>query len=328
MIFNEQIYYSVAGISDALDKLRQFAIAQGWTADYWQPSSVWNTSSPYGWKAGTETHLQLYSPGYGNQAMVYRFRALPSTSDLADCTLYPRITKSEDRHHDPNISTSPISQDTYGCPTNYTDLLSTPVSTFDALYLYGNIKHISMILKVTSGSVIHITLGTAELFKSWEHYENGLALLFSPSNHYTGYTDRYKWYNIDAWPTYWYCPFSSFSYRSTFENADGDQGLGTLSRNYKPTATSTPQGATGGFNNMIEMLCFNTFTDKRLAFQSTLLIQDPVSGTYWPMGKSPFAWINGTNLTFGQEVSFGTEKYKCYPSVNIGYQIWIAFRTV
>ena len=52
MILTEQIYYSVAGIADALDKLRQFAIARGWTVDYWQPSSAWDTVTPFGWIAG------------------------------------------------------------------------------------------------------------------------------------------------------------------------------------------------------------------------------------------------------------------------------------
>lgn len=321
MILNEQIYYSVAGMADALDKLRKFALARGWTIDYWQPSSAWDTTTPFGWIAGDETNLQMFSNGYGNQGMVYRMRAKPTgVTDPAESKFYSAITQTADRNHS-LITTHPMSQDTLLPLTSYTNWQSTPVSTFDSVYFYGNEKFISMTLKVTSMSVITYLFGTIELFRSWESYVNGLYFLWSSGSNYS-YNTNYKWYNIDSNPQFWYLPGAALSYRVSFEQLSG-----TLANNYQPTGTIAIGSEVGGFNRMMDFLWFNTFTDKRLAFQQTIFVKDPVGGTYYPCGRAPFAYINGTNLTFGQTVNFGTEVYKCYPAINIPNPIWVAYRT-
>jgi len=319
MILTEQIHYSVAGISEALDKLRQFAIARGWTVDYWQPSSMWDVSSPFGWKAGTETNLQLHSPGYGNQEMHYRWRSAPGADPAADQCYHYGVYPA-DRYHD-LITTHPISQNTYYPATSYTNWTSVPPATFDSMYLYGNDKFISMTLKVTSMSVITFTMGTIDLFKSWENYSNGLAFLFANNYVWTG-NSNYKWYNIDSFPGNWYMPFCASSYRCYFEDT-----LSAVANNYTPTPLTGIGAELGAFNRMVDFLWFNTFTDKRLAFRPTLFIRDPSSLVYYPCGLAPFAYVNGTNLSFGETVNFGTDEFKCYPAINIPNPIWVAYQT-
>ena len=240
MILNEQIHYSVNGMADAFDKLRQFAIAQGWTVDYWAPNSAWDSSSPYGWISGSETNLQLFSDGYGNQGMVYRLRMVPTgVSDPAENKFYPFITQTADRHHS-LIATHPAAQNTLAPPSNYTNSQSMPLSTFDSMYLYGNEKFISMTLKVTSMSVITVTIGTIELFRSWENYANGLYFLWSSGSSYSG-NNNYKWYSIDSFPQSWFLPMASSSYRVSFEQLSG-----VLANNFTPSSTSTIENAPGG----------------------------------------------------------------------------------
>ena len=175
-----------------------------------------------------------------------------------------------------------------------------------------------MTFKVTSLSVITQTMGTLDLFKSWESYVNGLYFLFQSRSAVAA-----KWYDIDSNPGGWEMPgMCPTYYKVIFE----DESI-VVKSNYSPTTTVAIGSEAGYFNSMKDFLAFNTFTNKRVAFNPTIFIRDPTSLLYYACGKLPFAYINGTNLSFGQTVNFGSDVYKCYPGINMPNPIWVAYRT-
>jgi hypothetical protein len=146
-ILAEQIHYSVADMEDALDKIRQFAVAQGWTQDYWDTSTG-------------DRFLQLWSRGFSLQDMCYRFRE--TNYDASDDRLEygavipgKRFDQSGDKLTNASTIWSPVTPQFNGA--------RMPATTFTALYLYGNKNFISCIFHVDPISVVTMQFGTLDL---------------------------------------------------------------------------------------------------------------------------------------------------------------------
>ena len=75
-LLNFQFQDALTGIHDYLEKLKDFAQAQGWTVDNFIQNTQWAFDTvDYQFISGTESFLQLSSNGYGSQNLVFRFRA-------------------------------------------------------------------------------------------------------------------------------------------------------------------------------------------------------------------------------------------------------------
>ena len=128
-ILSEQVHYSVSDMSDAIDKIRQFAVAQGWTQDYWSGS-------------GSDWYLQLWSNGFSLQDMCYRFKV--SNYDASDDVLqYACVIPGKRFDQTGSLMTN---SSTIWSPSNENYSKSRlPATTFTGLYLYGNKNFISCI---------------------------------------------------------------------------------------------------------------------------------------------------------------------------------------
>lgn len=341
MLLNEQIHYSVTGSKDMLNKLRQFAIAQGWTADYYQANSEWDTSLPYGWISGNTDNLQLFSSGYGNQNMIYRFRAYNRISgqDLFDF----RSIEPANRTHS-SITTHPLNQNAWnaGFPAYYAPIgtndferirrFSLPDGTFD-LYLYGNEKVIFVIAKVSTATLITFTFGTFDLFRDWQSTTE-LNYLMWPQLYYGDHIST--WDNMldnkDDWKDL-YGAISDYVYNSNYYQCIYWEAAGRtanhLCSNYSPYANTQINAVPGYFNKALNSLVYNSFTNKRVAFNSTFFIKNDTTDAWYPLGISPMAYVNGLNLEIGDQIDFGSETYRCFPlGWSAGTNIWQAYRIV
>ena len=63
----------VADDQELLDLLRQFLLAQGWTIVRHEENSAWGNVPPWGFVSGDQNFLEVYSNGYGNQDLHFRF---------------------------------------------------------------------------------------------------------------------------------------------------------------------------------------------------------------------------------------------------------------
>jgi hypothetical protein len=60
---NYTYHASLTGGYDYFKKMYQFLLAQGWTInEFRDANSLWDTAYPYGWKAGTESFLDVQAP--------------------------------------------------------------------------------------------------------------------------------------------------------------------------------------------------------------------------------------------------------------------------
>jgi hypothetical protein len=303
-VLNETIHYSVSGCADALDKIRQFAVAQGWTQDYWTGGNF----------------LQIYSPGYVNQEICYRFAQ--GNYDVNNDYLRWMGVRPGYRFDTDYWNTSK----TWGASNTTYDRFSLPTGAFTALYLYGNDRFISAIFHIDPIAVITLHLGTIELLPEWWYYPGlwfyrSLGVYSMPNS---------GWSVIASNPAQWYTFLevqpSTRSYSVWWEGerkASNEYTINFIADN-QDDPQNNPQG---DFNRVTYILRYNAFTDKRVAFSPTHFVQDTGLGVWYPIGQSPHIMINGRDLTIGEQIIFGADTYRCFPMMYSTTDIWQAYRT-
>lgn len=310
----EQIYYNPSGSKDALDKIRSFAVSLGWTQDYWDTADG----------GGSDYYLQLWSPGYVNQEICYRFYITNVDAQEDTMTLRGVIPgKRYDQTSDKMTNTST----TWGGSTAQYYATSLPASTFDALYLYGDHRFIAAIYHVDPIAVITLVLGSPDLFRSWWSYP-GCWMLFNPQSSWSSVGSASRWYNMTSNTNYWAFPYStrgSSQYALWFEG--GGRNSSYWGSNYRPIPSDVPGSENAAeFNFARGLVRYNSYTEKRTAFQSTIFAKSPSAGVWYPMGMSPLSWIHGYGLTIGETITFGSDQYRCFPGVFSTGNIWQAYR--
>lgn len=307
-VLTETIHYNPADAHDALDKIRQFALALGWTVDTWV--------------SGTTSQLQLWSPGYVCQEMCYRLEV--NNVDAQEQTLTMRPVIPGQRNSGFSFSTS------YCWGGNSTSYYNTslPASTFDALYLFGTKRFIAAVFHIDPIAVVTLQIGTWDLFPSWWYYGPGLNFSYNPQDNW-GTTSTYKWYNMADNPLNWAPPMTqkwstTIGYNIWYEGAK--RASTDFACNYRPTSTVAAGSEAGDFNRANGLCRYNDYTGKRMAFQSSFFVRHPTLGVWYPIGVSPFAWVNGRDLNIGEVITFGADQYRCFPGVFTLYEHWQAYR--
>jgi hypothetical protein len=304
-VLSEQAYYSVSGAYTALDYLRQFAVAQGWTVDYWTGG----------------TYLQLYSPGYVNQEMCYRVE-VDHYDGVSDIWKWAAVVPGYRTYQADKWNLA----QTWGGKSDTYRQVDVPRNTFTALYLYGNDRFISMIWHINPIAVITMFFGTCELLTDWWYYP-GL-WFYHPVCQYS--VSQSRWADIVDNYSYWYWPPGerhSSSYAAQAWFGGGPMSSNDYGFNYRPDNIDDIGDELGEFNNPKHLIRYNSFTDKRVAFQGTYFIRDSDIGVWYPVGNSPWAFVNGRDLSIGDSITFGTDTYKCFPIMFSTKDIWQAYRT-
>ena len=173
-----------------------------------------------------------------------------------------------------------------------------------------------------------LQFGTIDLFPSWRNYEGGL--FFSWPMGIYGTSAVYSWTVINENDEYWlwgpgvrYTNYVPAVYWQGALRYYTHYGV-----NWRPTNMQNVWDVTSGeFNRPLKFLNNNTFTDKRVAFQPTVFCKDDTLGVWYPMGNMYFSYINGEDLTIGEEITFGSDTYRVFPIMYSTFDIWQAYRT-
>lgn len=313
-VLTESIHYNPVGAKDALDKIRQFALSLGWTVDYWSTTDG----------SGADYYLQIWSKGYALQNICYRFYV--TNVDANEDTMTFKAVVPGQRYNQTNKMAN-SSTVWGGTGTTYSNI-SLPATSFDALYLFGNLHFIAAIFHVDPIGVITLPFGTLELFPSWWYQVDGLFFVWLVQQ--WGTTSSYKWYNMADNPGNWMIPYGTKFISTTGDNVfwEGEPRYNAdYACNYTPTSVISVGAETGDFNRMRGFLNWNAFTSKRAAFSPTMFIRDTTLEVWYPLGSPSMCYVNGRNLTIGEVITFGSDTYRCFPGVFSLYEIWQAYRT-
>lgn len=317
-LLNHQIHYNVSSHKDVLAKIRNFALARGWTSDHYETGVQWaNTGGGYyDWIAGNEDFLQLWSDAHGSQNMVFRFRATGSGADPQEEILHLTGIEPARRALDHASSYHPV--DRYSYTHSYSRRLSLSPGQMPCLWLFGDDQFIFAIIQMTAGLVQGLFFGTVELFDTSDVLYLSL-LSQSPS------TTLRKWYEAESWLTAFRMPFYFWqdTYNIYWCNT-GVGGSGTLRYNLR----FTHEQAQGYFNKLDQAVAANNFSGKRTLIKPTVFMQRASDSLWYPVGTFPIYWIVYEGLQIGQTLTYGTEQYLCFPSIYSSAKYGIAARVV
>ena len=310
MLLSHEIHYEVEGGAEVLTLLNAFATSLGWTADVWDGTS-----------------LQLYSPGYSNQNLVYRLQT--SNYDVqADLIRYKGVAPSGRLNPFSLITTDCFGPNSTHTLTTYSTV-SVPTSPF-TVYLFGTKTFLGLVLNVTPTLVFTMCFGLPNLFTGWRGYVDGLACTWSPL--FSSSLTTWLWYNAEDNLTPIYFPLTRGG-ATTGENViylNGVGGVGSTHYKINYTAEYDDNPSTsnigGNFNKLSYFLNYNVFSGRRSASYITMFVKHNTSALWYPLGLSPVALTHGYGLQIGQEILFGSEKYLAFPIVHYQYKIWQLWR--
>ncbi len=328
-IVNYQKVVNVNGAQGLLSNLRAFAIAQGWTSESYLTGRYWVNG--VGYTTGGSDHidfLQLFSNGYGNQQLRYRFEAYPDQGSEPSVSWFNSCPTT------PGNPTYNIASATRGCYQNqWQDSRwydwNMPNSVFPAAWFFGIGKRcLFWFAQITSEWVIHGGIGTLELLPElqsrvddWQMYFSGCFSFQFPANY---------WYNIASYLSRWgqvtqpatnssgwkmmYSPSTQYN-RAVWTDV--------VRSNLYMDATPNLGGYFGRLHNVVR---YNSFTNKQVAVMPTWFYKDKDSGVWHVMGTYPAVIIKNTGFGFGDTLLFGDDEYLVFPDTSLLDDQAIAFR--
>jgi hypothetical protein len=301
---------------DVLAKLKTFAETTcSWTVDYNYNNNIEWGGAGVGWQAGSESHYQFYSTGYGNQKLIARLKGeaegtLSQHEWLYICGIEPDTSP---RTPDTSSGSDPIDQDEWN-HLRYKRLSVSP-GTMHACWFFGTSKYIHAIIAIDSSFCVSFHFGSCELFKS-----NDKGIYFANPGLYTD-TNNY-WYNAWANPNDWrMVPY--YAGTGTYP-ALWDANDNSAHPTYKQSMH--PNDGTPAFASTIDALKLNTWTGKRILIKPIVFMQRKSDSVYYPLGTWPFYYLDYTGLSMGDTLTYGTEEYMVFPDVFNTRQYGIAFR--
>lgn len=312
--YTYQKFTNVNGGNDILSKLYTFAVAQGWTATYYETGKAWREDSgdpgTYIFSAtegGTlEDHLQLVSSGYGSQNLVYRFRV--ENYSINDDRVHFSAIDPTNSAIDDTIATQPDDQENW---QNYNySYISTPNSTFPEMILVGNSKVIMVFLRVTSFVSLMFAFGTYELVPEWRDTDE-LNIHYAPAN-----ASGYPWTNLTnpdyTGISYYYGIFSQNYTEAWWEGA---ATAGGLYRNLYPANQIQYNDIWNTRWIDGEVLCAaNGFSGFRTMVSSPVFVQNSSDDSWNHVGNLPVYRIKWNGLSYGEIITRGSDNYLCIPN--------------
>ena len=328
-VLNYASYTPVAGGADFFDKFRNFAVATcGWVEEQAQTDKIWDTSPPYGWKAGDEDYLAISSLGNGAQVMRFEFRRNPT---IVSAITYDKFAVCPIRPANWAYAlnaTHPISQ-TNRCwqvmvGNDYTDV-NMPNGSYEACHLFGNEKIIIVVNQYTTGVNVVWAIGSCDLYPElqartdlWQHFY---------CHQHPADSAIYMCDVIPANLTWW---FNGMARLSTDVGNGYNVWLESDRRIYDyvrySIGTDRDNEPAGAFENLLYLVRYNTFSDKRTIIQPRVYYKGVSSGKYFPAGTLPFGYTKFSGLAIGEEIDVGGETFRVFPTILGSYTYGLAFR--
>jgi hypothetical protein len=303
-VYSYQKYTNVVGGKDVLSKLRTFAVAQGWTSEYYHTSVEWASDGDGTYSFGhvsDEDHCSLYSDGYGNQDLRYRFKVAnyDAQSDRINCygidPNYPNV--------DDTISTEPHLQNDWIATADY-PWMSVPASTFPEMILVGNDKFISVSMLVSTVLVLHFAIGTIELIPE-EQSDTEYHYCWPTQSDSGG-----QWYNLTAANGYWFSPLYVDSLW-----LDGARTSGGTNHAYMLRFSSAGTAYTRNWTRLDEVVALNSFSGYRTLVSNPCFRRNTSTGVWRMIGHTPNYFLKWSGLAFGDIITRGSEEYIVVPTL-------------
>lgn len=323
MLLNYAVYSNPTSHKDILQKVKTFAVTQGWNVILEELNREWLwDGGKYDWLAGNEDFLWLSSTGNGAQDINIRFRAygdgLDAQHEQFDVTgidpLNKTINDASATH--PCIQNEKI-------PGTIAHRMSLSPGTSTKLWVFGNEYFIYAINQLASDFVQSFGFGSPQLYDSSE-----TEMMWCITGQYS--QNFYKWYQYAIQPTYFHTPHnyqgndvgSNQYYPFYWETLGVAQTRSRIS-----TYFTTTDGWLGAFNRLHYCVTLNEFTGKRVLIKPTIYHKWIATDGLWrPAGTFPLYHIQYSNLQIGQVLDYGGESYMCFPNALATRKYGVAFR--
>lgn len=326
-LLSYQYHASPSSHKDVLQKIKVFAVAQGWTLTWEQNNKYWGDTGGgvYGWLAGpdNEDNLQLTSSGYGSQSIIVRFRASANGVDPQAEWIYVNVIDPNYPSVDTSISNNPVRHHSMG--DSFVDKLSQSPASIPAMYLFGNDKFILAIMQMTTTYWVAISFGSIELFDQTRTDGYG-----SWTSHWT-YSNVYQWYQLLTYSGYFHYPGYRTSALSPnygtmwMEGQEGDGGRVVIDPYLNAAYLD---GLVDVWTSYKYAAATNAWTGKRVLLKPTVFYKRRADDLWEPLGTLPFYFCSFYGLTIGEELDYGAETYKIFPNLRNDRDKGMAMRIV
>ena len=336
-LVNYAYHTSVTDSRDWLDKLRTFAIAQGWTGSDYRTNVEWNTSSPYGWIVGDGDFLQLTSACYGScDKANYRFYAYnyDANEDQLYCGAHDTDTYSL-------ITQTPMYQDRWSRYTYWIGTSMPPSGTgIEKAWFFGNQYYIYAVCQYDDYMVPTWHFGSIDLYPEYQGRTD--CAFFGQSNRQQGIgvddnRDLYGWHVRD--PEYWFSGllptgnpyttthgFDCVYFSGKAQNYDDDGAAYSFWEEESAASNTQTQDEAGAYNFCKKVLRTTGYSGLRPGFFVDFFAEDTGSGNIVPLGKTPFRVIPFNGLTVGESMTVNGETWLCFPFRFTWHNRGFAFR--
>jgi len=316
---------SIADGQEWLEELKDFAIAQGWSAESYQTNVQWGDTGGgvYGWVAGTGDFLQLYSTGYNaTQKLRYRFYAAPGTSET---TITWQMIDPAYSAVSSAISNLPYSTTAHHCVCEFaqSQVISLPDSSFPGCWFIGNDRFIAWEAEVASGTaLVSGAIGTFDLMLEYQNIAGELACRWPGFYRSTGI----KWNQYGSTPQSFLAPGAYLGHTGnvdlvTYWRSAGRSGDGADTAVLAYAATCVPAGDTpaswtsGSFgrDSYIVQYSLNSYSNKRVLVKPKIMLRD-ADGKWMPAGTMPLYNTSVAGLAMGEQITYGGRTFICFPN--------------
>jgi hypothetical protein len=315
---------SVSGGDGILSAINTFAVAQGWTATYYQTNKSWDDEAvpgyyDWGTEGTLEDHLELYSDGYGSQDLRFRFRNIIQSG--TENRIQMRAIDPAYPSLDHTTSTYPTDQHDWTYTASYS-YISVPAGSFPEMALVGNDKVIMVFLFVNSFTSYMFAFGSYELIPEFQDTDQ-LQMHFHPSN----IVASGSWENLSdpdyTYLDYWYSCFYQLDRHTWWEDARSEASEG----NFKLSARVNKEDTWAeNWSDWSALCCINSFSGFRTFVSMGAFGKDSDAGTWNHVGHLPTYIIPWAGLEWGELITRGDDSYIVFPMFYVTQDFGVAIK--
>lgn len=300
-VLNYEVYNNLTDFKAVMLKLKDFAVAQGWTLVNYQTNVQWASigGGSFGFIAGTEDFLHITSTGFGSQSLQYRLRIQNNAADSLDGIVYVYGHKGSTSYNassstHPAAQTSPSQLWTIR-PEHSFPRGGSPIPT---TWIFGNEKFLLVVCKVDNEFCVTMCFGSVDLIDSAETEGD-----FYPWKSNT-YSTSARWYNHSV----------VFSLDNTLFDCiyyDGARKTTNAGANFILTpANSYTNQRFDAYGRCIQK---NAYSEIRPIFKQKYYVQKSSDSRYRLLGTGWVYRIWTEGLEIGQKIKYGGNEYLCFP---------------
>ena len=330
---------------DTIDKVRTFAVSQGWVQNQWLTGTDWDDSSPYGFTVSDSNacFLELSSGGYGTgggtQDLEVRIQHTRSNYGEQEHYLFLNMTNGGDYTVQQALPWAQNGRTAVNLYNYYTNDMGMHIgdATYDDLWIFGDDKFIIASLSMDGIFCQQFLFGSMHMFEDnpTEGACRGLHMMtrqypdeeapmwqyWSDDNigypaHWPGFRGIYADARLPTFDIYWdggsaILPHNAFSLGCNLWLQDTFADSGPTPRYLQGAGDS--QSGNFVFLNVGECLKANYYSNKRPMLRMVYFGKRSSDSVWVPICKSPYYFLETAGLTIGETLTYGSEEFIVFP---------------